>query len=330
MDMPSTSNMDSSEGRQPISRRPVRVNEPNYMDRIVSMLNEEMNDSDGDSGEDSFIDDSDADPDFILPGTNERENDGLSEFDNSSSSDNEEQPATEEIPQRRLPKYVFGRLRKTEFGPPYYWTTEEPRRAVRTPASNIVRGMPGLTASARILGNSPDRVDVWGLLFDKSMIQIIVNNTNVKLASVRERLGPNTEKSNYQNTNVVEINAYIGLLLFSSILKSANEKIESLFSKGITGRPVFTATMSAKRFEVLTSCLRFDDANSREERKSRDKAAAISEIFQMFVENSKKSYTVSEFLTVDEMLVPFRGRCSFKVYMPKKQKKIWSKSDVLV
>lgn len=32
-------------------------------------------------------------------------------------------------------------------------------------------------------------------------------------------------------------------------------------------------------------------------------------------------YSVSEYVTVDEMLKPFRGRCGFRVYMPKKLKK---------
>lgn len=33
---------------------------------------------------------------------------------------------------------------------------KNPLRAVRTPAHNVIRGLPGLTAIARALGNSPD------------------------------------------------------------------------------------------------------------------------------------------------------------------------------
>lgn len=94
----------------------------------------------------------------------------------------------------------------------------------------------------------------------------------------------------------------------SSILKTYDENIYSMFSKDVTGRPVFIATMSNKSYEVLTSCLRFDDATIRENRKVTDKAAAINEIFTMLVNDSQRSYSVSELLTIDEMLVPFRGR----------------------
>lgn len=97
------------------------------------------------------------------------------------------------------------------------------------------------------------------------------------------------------------MNAYIGVLLLSSILQTYDENIDSMFSKDVTGRPVFIATMSKnKSYEVLTSCLRFDNATIRENRKVTDKAAAINEIFTMLVNDSQRSYSVSELLTIDE------------------------------
>lgn len=64
--------------------------------------------------------------------------------------------------------------------------------------------------------------------------------------------------------------------------------------------------------------MRFDDPNTREQQKATDKAAAISEIFGKLLSNSQKAYFLTEHVTIVEMLVPFRGRCGFKVYMPKK------------
>lgn len=45
-----------------------------------------------------------------------------------------------------------------------------------------------------------------------------------------------------------------------------------------------------------------------------DKLAASREIFESFLENFKKVYIVSEYCTLDEQLVPFRGRPSFRIY----------------
>lgn len=153
------------------------------------------------------------------------------------------------------------------------------------------------------------------------MVESIVTNTNKKLETVRNTMGPTTSKSNYRPTDNVEMNAFIGLQLLSSILQTNHEDIKSLYAKDVTNRPYFNATMSQKRIEILTACLRFDDPHTRDQRKATDKAAAITEIFLNFLSNSQKAYSLTEHVTVDEMLVPFRGRCGFKVYMPKKPHK---------
>lgn len=300
----------------------VSTNDPNYADRVRLMISEESAESDV-SDEEMEFDDSDADPNYVLP--NEARSNSNEEDDSSESDedlDRELDNHSDEYHQGRLPPYVFGRLRKNEAGPPYYWTTKEPSRNVRTPARNIIRGgLPGLTVHARTLGNEPSPLDVWNSLFDRNVVDLIVNYTNQKLATVRGSLRPTTELSNYRDTNAMEMNAYIGLLLLSSITKSNNEKMESLFTKDVTNRPIFVATLSLVRYKILTSCLRFDDANTREARKATDKSAAIAQLFAMLLSNFQRSYTPSEYVTIDEMLIPFRGRCSFKVYMPKKPKK---------
>ena len=42
-----------------------------------------------------------------------------------------------------------------------------------------------------------------------------------------------------------------------------------------------------------------------------DKLAPIREIFQIFVNNCHKSYSIFEYATVDEMLAAFQERCNF-------------------
>ena len=75
----------------------------------------------------------------------------------------------------------------------------------------------------------------------------IVDNTDIKLASVRQSLIPSTNKSSYRDTDILEINALIGLFLFSSILKSNDEDIASMFSSDATVRPIYQATTTKKK-----------------------------------------------------------------------------------
>lgn len=76
--------------------------------------------------------------------------------------------------------------------------------------------------------------------------------------------------------------------------------------------------MSEKRFRFLVRCIRFDDINNRNERRE---LAPIREVFEYFIANFQNNFIASEYLTVDEQLLAFRGRCSFKQYIPSKPAK---------
>lgn len=86
----------------------------------------------------------------------------------------------------------------------------------------------------------------------------------------------------------------------------------------VNGRPVFRATMSLDRFKEITRCLRFDDKEDHVANRSRDKLAPIRTVFDKWNNRLKLLYVPGKFLTVDEQLVPFRGRTPFTQYMPSK------------
>ena len=80
---------------------------------------------------------------------------------------------------------------------------------------------------------------------------------------------------------------------------------------------IFRATISRNRFEEIITCLRFDDKATREERKKTDKFAPIREIWSDFQNNIRTCYTPGSFVTVDEQLLGFRGRCPFRQFIRK-------------
>ncbi|KAJ4437502.1 hypothetical protein ANN_17647 [Periplaneta americana] len=101
--------------------------------------------------------------------------------------------------------------------------------------------------------------------------------------------------------------ALIGVLILSGVFKSGHEDVESLLATDGTGRDIIRCTMPLKRFLFLINALRFDECETREERKKNDdKLAAISDIFQDFLANYQSNYSCSEHVTIDEKLVGFR------------------------
>lgn len=101
-------------------------------------------------------------------------------------------------------------------------------------------------------------------------------------------------KPELKDIDMSELKAFVGLL---AVLKSNHERTSYLFARDGTGCEIFRCGMSENRFVILLLCLRFDNRDDREERQNDDKLAAISFIFNKFVNNSQQLYELSECVT---------------------------------
>jgi hypothetical protein len=88
-----------------------------------------------------------------------------------------------------------------------------------------------------------------------------------------------------------------------------------------TGVPIFRKTMTLQRFNFLLFCLRFDNYETQKDRVALDKLALIRTIFDAFVSNCRQVYSPSMYLTIDEQLIAFHGKCALRQYMPSKPSK---------
>nr|XP_046201135.1 piggyBac transposable element-derived protein 4-like [Oncorhynchus gorbuscha] len=89
--------------------------------------------------------------------------------------------------------------------------------------------------------------------------------------------------------------------------------------------------MPLKVFNTSSRMLCFDNRESRPAKHVRDKLAAIREVWEEWLERLPYLYNPGPEVTVDEQLVPFRGCCPFRQYMPSKPAKygikIWVACD---
>ncbi|KAJ8372706.1 hypothetical protein AAFF_G00277750 [Aldrovandia affinis] len=89
--------------------------------------------------------------------------------------------------------------------------------------------------------------------------------------------------------------------------------------------------MSLGTFQVLSRAIRFHDRETRVAHCAHDKLAPIREVWDKWVERLPCVYNPGPEVTVDERLVPFRGRCPFRQYIPSKPGKygikIWAACD---
>jgi len=78
---------------------------------------------------------------------------------------------------------------------------------------------------------------------------------------------------------MINLKGFIGLLIPAGLLGKSRKSIRSFWSMSPLESPIFRARMSRNRFEMIASCLRFNDKATRDERKQTDKFAAIREIW---------------------------------------------------
>ncbi|CAF4012758.1 unnamed protein product [Rotaria sp. Silwood1] len=123
----------------------------------------------------------------------------------------------------------------------------------------------------------------------------------------------------------VELESFIGLLIQSDINRSNHELLSELWDIS-QSRPLYRATMSLQRFKYILRFIRFDDGQGRNKT---DRLAPVRHMFERFVKQLPRHLIPSENLTIDEQLVPFRGRCHFVQYIPKKSVKYGLKFWVL-
>lgn len=208
------------------------------------------------------------------------------------------------------------------------WTAD-PAPQHRRRQQDIIRQQPGVSGEGR-----KDTIrDVMGLYLTEDILAIIVRETNREAARVHREWYEEHHAGQQKEWNPVtieELMAFIGLLILAGVYHGNHEPLSELWSPK-TGRPIFIATMSLKRFQAILRYLRFDNKNTRVERRATDKLAPIRDVWDMFVLQLRKFYIPGSDVTVDEQLVPFRGRCPFRQYIPSKPAKygikIWWACD---
>ncbi|XP_030749217.1 piggyBac transposable element-derived protein 5-like [Sitophilus oryzae] len=198
------------------------------------------------------------------------------------------------------------------------WYTVAPKTG-KSRSCNILQEDKGLTNRSKDVNSI---TDCFKLFFSENMLDIIIKYTNKKANDFIKTYNECHEDKleTWIEVDTTEMLAFLGVLILAGRFREAKESVRNLWSttNNAFTRPIYQATMSRNRFSDILRHLRFDDLSTRAERKEQDKLAPIREITDIFAKNCRESYKPSAFGTIDEQLVTFRGRCSFKVYIPSK------------
>ncbi|XP_034147179.1 piggyBac transposable element-derived protein 4-like [Esox lucius] len=198
------------------------------------------------------------------------------------------------------------------------WSSVAYPRQGRPSRPNVAATMPpGPTEHA--VSRARDVASAFRQFITPAIESVVLEMTNLE--------GSRKYGDGWKAMDAIDLRAYVGLLILAGVFRSRGEAAASLWDAE-SGRPVFRATMPLKLFHTYSRLLRFDDRESRPERRATDKLAAIREVWDKWSERLPFLYNPGPHVTVDEQLVPFRGRCPFRQYMPSKPARYGIKSWV--
>ncbi|XP_024883854.1 piggyBac transposable element-derived protein 4-like, partial [Temnothorax curvispinosus] len=141
--------------------------------------------------------------------------------------------------------------------------------------------------------------EFWSLLINDEIINLIVQHTNAKIKDVCAKM-----MAEDQDTQ-------------TGMWKQSSVHYERLWDRS-NGTTTYRCTMPKARFMFLSSSLRFDDKTTRS---ATDKFGPIRAVWDIFIRNCQRYYKLHNNCTVDEQLLGFRDRCSFRMYIKSKPDK---------
>lgn len=191
----------------------------------------------------------------------------------------------------------------------------EPKGRRRQRRCDLIRHPPGVLNVAK---HADTPLKAFELFFPNEVLQELVECTNNYIQTIQ---GNYNRERDAAPTTLPELKACLGLLFLAGVKKMSHTDLLDLWKTDGTGVEYFRLTMGLNRFRFLLRSLRFDDLRTRADRKVTDKLAAVRYLLDHFNNNCKKAYSLSEMVTIDEMLETFRGRCGFRQYIPNKPAK---------
>ena len=228
----------------------------------------------------------------------------------------------DELPPQRKKTYTYKNARGTfTMG---YTTVKENSGPHTHPRDkrNALKNAPGPRTREAKRVTTPE--EAFNLFIPHHLLNDIVGNTNAAIDQFLEQhedLIRNSDKYVYYNVvDLLDVKAFFGLLYMR-----ARFKVNLMDRKTIWHHEVandfFQATMSLNRFVFISRFLTFDEKTTREERWMKDKFACMRVFFESVNENNAKHRYPSEYMAIDEILYPYRGRIGFKQCNPNKPAK---------
>ncbi|XP_041473820.1 piggyBac transposable element-derived protein 4-like [Lytechinus variegatus] len=176
-------------------------------------------------------------------------------------------------------------------------------------------------------------VDYFSQFFPDEVFELMATQTNLYAKQTIGRLGvlqQHSRLNKWTDTTPAELKAFIALqMAMGLVTKSATDQYWE--ENWLLGTPGFSTVMCRNRYQLLNSMLHLVDNELRIPRgqPGYDPLFKVQPVIDLVRPTYQQSFSPGRELAVDESLAPFKGRLSFRQFMPMKPKKFGVKFWVI-
>lgn len=226
---------------------------------------------------------------------------------------------------------VGGRIRNERAAEGASDTDDEEEEQWTDHLSNIP--VDDFTAQAGFLidvGIDPKADNFFSFMFGEDLFDRIVVETNryarQKLAGNEQRLG------RWRDVNKDEMKAYFGICVIMGL--NILPKVANYWSSDVfLGNEAIKRVMPKNRFEEISQYFHLNDSTSEPARgeENYDRLYKCRPALTMILRNVQRCYFPTKNISIDEGMIAFKGRLSFRQYLPAKPTKygikVWMAAD---
>lgn len=192
----------------------------------------------------------------------------------------------------------------------------------------VVEDFTEASGPVNILDKEKNEVDFLNLIFSEEIYQLLVVQTNL-YAELCTATKPDDK---WRPVTMEEMKAFIGIHVVMSVIQLPTYKqywtTDSLFKI-----PSVPAIMTRDRFEKILKYFHCNDSRTNPPRGdvNHDKIHHIRPVFDSVQARLVQNYRPHKDVAIDEAMIPFRGRISYRQYLPAKPckfgVKVWELAD---
>lgn len=199
------------------------------------------------------------------------------------------------------------------------------------PKLKVFQGSPGPTRDFREM---PTFMQLFSLFWPNTLLRKIVRETN-RYATTPDEDGNTRGGQGWLYLTIGALKAYLATRILMGLKKQPNTRTYWMKEGSFFRCPRISKIFSRTRFEAITRCLHVTNPSCyvrEKELPGYDKMGQLRWLVHHIRDSFKREWALGKFLTVDEMMIRYKGSyCPARQYMPKKPQKwgikVWCLAD---